>query len=144
MASVWSRQRWKDGEKYQSVNFAINPSSRFFSLLHCRYPPLEPKLIYGHLVVFIICGVCMSFNFARKQSTLVHVGQLLYLGFQICVSERLKYTQWVTVSWMNFLEYTSKLCYDFYVQFSCGYLEWWISKLHSNTTNLVVELDYDN
>ena len=58
---------------------------------------MEPKLIYGHVIVSILCGICMGFNVRRKETALVSTGQLLYLAFSIYVNEKLKYRRWVTV-----------------------------------------------
>ena len=67
---------------------------------HCcyRYPPFEPKVIYIHLGLMVVCGVCMGFNMARRPAALFHCGQLLFLAYSTYVNEKLKYSQWLKVS----------------------------------------------
>ena len=62
-----------------------------------RYPPMEPKIIYGHIGVFLICGLCMGFNFKRKEMSLIHSGQLLVMAYSIYMNPTLKYKEWVKV-----------------------------------------------
>lgn len=60
-------------------------------------PPIEPKIIYGHLAVFICCGICMGFNFFRKKAAMIHTGQLIYFAFLVIAEEDFKYRRWVTI-----------------------------------------------
>ena len=66
--------------------------------LPCRYPPFEPKMVYAHLGVLVICGVCMSFNMQRRTAAVVHSGQLLYMAWLTFSNKKLKYSEWTRVS----------------------------------------------
>ena len=54
-------------------------------------------MIYGHLGVLIITGVCMGFNMGRKPAALIHSGQLLFMAYSVFINEKLKYPEWVRV-----------------------------------------------
>ncbi|GAB1608105.1 transmembrane protein 101-like [Argonauta hians] len=45
------------------------------------YPPINPKVIYLHLGLFLVCGVLMSAQSGGKSIPLVYTGQLFYFAY---------------------------------------------------------------
>ena len=60
-------------------------------------------MVYAHLGVLVICGVCMSFNMQRRTAAGVHSGQLLYMAWLTFSNKKLKYSEWTRVSLVNIL-----------------------------------------
>lgn len=48
---------------------------------HESYPPLNPKVIYLHLGLFVVCGALMSAFYQAKSMALIYAGQLLYFSY---------------------------------------------------------------
>ena len=62
-----------------------------------RYPPLNPQIIYGHLLVFVVVGILMGMRWKRKEAALVYIGQLAYLAYVFYTNKKLGYNQWLRV-----------------------------------------------
>lgn len=48
---------------------------------HESYPPLNPKVIYLHLGLFVVCGALMSAFYQAKAMAIIYSGQLLYFAY---------------------------------------------------------------
>ncbi|CAI9741072.1 Hypothetical predicted protein [Octopus vulgaris] len=49
--------------------------------VHESYPPINPKVIYIHLGLFLVCGALMSGFSGGKSIPLIYAGQLMYFAY---------------------------------------------------------------
>lgn len=61
------------------------------------YPPIQPKVIYTHIGIFVACGFLLSFRYKCKEVSLVYCGQMLYLVYTLFTNTQMDYTQWQKV-----------------------------------------------
>lgn len=67
------------------------------SLFTHSYPPIQPKVIYTHIGIFVACGFLLSFRYKCKEVSLVYCGQMLYLVYTLFTNTQMDYTQWQKV-----------------------------------------------
>ncbi|XP_041366223.1 transmembrane protein 101-like [Gigantopelta aegis] len=61
---------------------------------HESYPPINPKLVYINLVLFVGCGFLLSAKSFVKQASLIYAGQLLYFAFSYYTNSKFSYGHW--------------------------------------------------
>lgn len=67
------------------------------SFITHSYPPIQPKVIYTHIGIFVACGFLLSFRYKCKEVSLVYCGQMLYLVYTLFTNTQMDYTQWQKV-----------------------------------------------
>ena len=51
----------------------------------------------------------MSFNFKRKEASLVHAGQLIYFAVSLYTNDKLGYSRWIRVGEVKMLPFEAGL-----------------------------------
>ncbi|KAK2189903.1 hypothetical protein NP493_94g03014 [Ridgeia piscesae] len=80
-----------------------------------KYPPLEPNTIYIHLALFLICGICMSFNMKKRLAAVIQACQIIVFAITVYINRKLRYSRWLKV----------RLCHrmvgvaGFFILYSC-------------------------
>ncbi|XP_013380341.1 transmembrane protein 101-like [Lingula anatina] len=59
--------------------------------------PLPPKLVYGHVIVQVVCGMAYQLKWKRKEVSLILCGQMLHLAYVALTYPKLQYSDWLRV-----------------------------------------------